>query len=137
MYNSKSYWTLFYLASSIAGCISISVFASLFGILTGINSSAIGLKICAIAAVIKLHKSIIEKNKKKHDKTGLLTKSKLYSIEVIISEALIDSNISHCEFFLINNGQKEYDDVKKKNQNALPRNILSESVLLLQSLKSP
>ena len=41
------------LASVITGCISISVFASLIGIPIGIMSSAIGLKICAIAAGIK------------------------------------------------------------------------------------
>ena len=37
------------LASTITGCISISAFASLFGISIGITSSVIGLKICAIA----------------------------------------------------------------------------------------
>ena len=35
------------------------------------------------------------KRKKKHDKTALLAKSKLYSIEVLISKALIDLVISH------------------------------------------
>ena len=33
----------------------------------------------------------------------LLAKSKLNSIEVLISKKLIDSNISHDEFVLINN----------------------------------
>ena len=56
------------LASTITGCISISAFASLIGILIGITSSAIGLKICAITAGIKKYKSIIKKKKKKHDK---------------------------------------------------------------------
>ena len=41
------------LASVITGCASISAFASLLGIPTGITSSAIGLKICATAAAIK------------------------------------------------------------------------------------
>ena len=40
------------LASSITGCISISSFTSLFGIPIGVTSSAIGLKICAIASGI-------------------------------------------------------------------------------------
>ena len=40
------------LTSTITGCISISAFASLFGILMVITSSAIGLNICAIAAGI-------------------------------------------------------------------------------------
>ena len=78
------------LASTITGCISISAFASLLGIPIGITSSAIGLKICAITAGIKKYKSIIKKNKKKHDKMVLLAKSKLNSIEVIIFRALVD-----------------------------------------------
>ena len=40
------------LASTITGCISVSAFASLIGILIGITSSAIGLKSFAIAAGI-------------------------------------------------------------------------------------
>ena len=49
------------LASAITGCISISAFASLLGIPIGNTSSAIGLKIWAIAAGIKNYKSIIKK----------------------------------------------------------------------------
>ena len=82
--------------------VSISPFASLIGIPIGITSSAIGLKICAITAGIKKYKSIIKKKKKKHDKIVLLAKSKLSSIEVLISKALIGSNIIHGEFILIN-----------------------------------
>ena len=60
------------LASKTTGCISISAFTSLIGIPIGITSSVIGLKLCAIAAGIKKYKSIIKKNKKKHDKTVFL-----------------------------------------------------------------
>ena len=56
------------LASSITGYISISAFASLIGISIGIANSEIGLKICAMTAGIKKYKSIIKKDKKKHDK---------------------------------------------------------------------
>ena len=38
------------LTSTTTGCISISAFASLVGIPIGTTSSAIGLKICALAA---------------------------------------------------------------------------------------
>ena len=72
----------FILASTITGCISISAFASLIGIPRGIAISVIGLKICAIAARIKNRKSVIKKNKNKHDKIVLLAKSKLNKIEV-------------------------------------------------------
>ena len=82
------------LASTITGCISISVFASLAGIPIGITSSAIGLKICAITAGIKKYKSIIKEKKKKHNKIVLFAKSKLNSIEALISKALSDSLIN-------------------------------------------
>ena len=42
----------------------------------------------------------------------LLAKSKLNSIEVLISEDLIDSNISQDEFHLINNVLKKDDEMK-------------------------
>ena len=71
------------LGYTITGCVSISSFASLVGIPIGIINSAIGLKYCAITAGIKKYKSIIKKKtKKKHDKTVLLAKSKLKSIEI-------------------------------------------------------
>ena len=51
------------LASTIDGCISISAFSSLTSIPIVITSSAIWLKICAIAAGLKKYKSTV-KNKK-------------------------------------------------------------------------
>ena len=63
---------------------------------------------------IKKCKSIIKKNKKKHVKTVLLAKSKLVRIKVLISKSIIDSNISHDEFVLINNMLREYDYVKER-----------------------
>ena len=86
----------------------------MLGICIGITSSSIGLKICTTTAGIKKYKSIIKKKKKKHDKIVLLPKLKRNSMEVIISEALIDSNISHDEFVLINNVLKEYDNIKEE-----------------------
>ena len=57
------------LALTITGCISISAFTSLLGIPIRFMSSAIRLKICAIAAGIKTYKSIIKKKRSmKHDK---------------------------------------------------------------------
>ena len=47
----------------------------------------------------------------------MLVSSKLNSIEVLISKALIDSNISHDEFVLISNVLKEYDDMQEEMKN--------------------
>ena len=104
--------------SAITGCVPISTFASLVGIPIGIISSAIGLKFCVATAGIRRHKSIIKKKKKEHDKVVLLPKSKLNSIEVLISKALIDSNISHDKFILINNVLKEFYDMKEEIENS-------------------
>ena len=64
------------------GCVSVSAFSSLVAIpiILGITSSALGMKICAIAIGIKKYKSIIKKEKKKHDKIVLLGKDKLNTI---------------------------------------------------------
>ena len=106
------------LASTITGCISISAFIFLIGIPIGITSSSIGLKICVITEVIKKHKSIIKKKKKKHDKIILLGKSKLISIEVLISKSLINSVVTHDEFVLINKVLKEYEEIKEEIKNS-------------------
>ena len=47
----------------------------------------------------------------------LLAKSKLNKIEVLISKALIDLNISRDEFVLINNVLKEYIKMKEEIKN--------------------
>ena len=71
------------------------------------------LKICIIIAGIKKHKSIIKKKKKMHDKIVSLAKTKLNTLEVLIFKALIDSNISHEEFFSVIGVLKEYNNMKE------------------------
>ena len=48
----------------------------------------------------------------------MLAKSKLNSIEVLTYKALIDSNIGHDEFTLINNVLKEFYDMKEEIKNS-------------------
>ena len=108
---------LLILVSTVAGCVSISTFTSLVGIPIGITSSAIRLKICVIISGIKKYKSIIKKKKKKHDKILSLAKSKLNSVQILISKALIDSNTTHNEFVFKNNVPKEFDDMKEEIKN--------------------
>ena len=96
--------------STITGCVYISALTSLVGIPIGITSFAVGLKICAITAGIKKYKSIVKKKKKKYDQTVLSAKSKLNSIEVLISKALTDSNTSMTQdlVYFINRLRKEF-----------------------------
>ena len=77
-------------------------------------SSGIGMKIDTIIAGIKKYKPIVKEKKKKHDKTVLLGKGNLNTIEVLISKALIDSCISHDEFVSINGVLREYYEMKEE-----------------------
>ena len=58
-----------------------------------------------------------QENKNNHEKVLLLVKTKLNSMEVLISRALIKLYILHDEFVLVNNVLKEYDGVKEEIQN--------------------
>ena len=93
---------------TVSPCVSRSAFA-LAGTHIEITSSAIELKICVITAGIKKYKSIIKKEKKKHDKIVLLAKSKLYIREFLTSKALTD------EFALTNDMLKEFYHIKEEN----------------------
>ena len=75
------------------------------------------IKNCGISARIKKYKSNIKKKEKKHDQTVLSAKAELNKIEVSISRALIDSNISHDEFVSVNDVLREYGGMKEAIKN--------------------
>ena len=60
-------------------------------------------KQCNKCRNLKKYKPKIKKKKKKHNKIVFLGKSKQESKGILISKALIDPNIRHDEFVLINN----------------------------------
>ena len=93
------------------------IFVSLVHVPVGSVSSAVGLNICAIIAGIKKYKSIIKKKKKKYHKIVLLPKTKLKTIKVVITKALIYSFINHEEFVSVNNVLREYDEEKEEIKN--------------------
>ena len=57
--------------SVVSGGVSISAFALLIGVLVGILSSAVGIKICAVTAGIKKYKSIINKAENKNSENAV------------------------------------------------------------------
>ena len=69
--------------------------------------------------------------KKRHDKIISLAKSKLNSVEVLISKALIDSNISHNEFVLINNVPKEFVDMKEEIKKSKLKLYIKQCYLIV------
>ena len=106
-------------------------FFFLIGITIGITSSARGLKIRAITAVIKKYKLIIKEKKRRHDKLILLASSKSNSIEILISKSLIDSAISYDEVDLINNVLKKDNKIKGKNYSLKTNSSLSKILIYL------
>ena len=53
-----------------------------------------------------------------HDQVVLLAKTKLNTIQVLISKVLIDSDIRHDEVVSIDNMLTEYDEEKEEIKNS-------------------
>ena len=79
----------------------------------GIASASFTLIFSLMAGIIKKILSITRNKKKKHDKIFILAKSKLNSIETLVSQALIDMEINHEELATILNERDKYEEINK------------------------
>ena len=91
---------LIVLRATSAG-VSIISFTSIIRTPVGIASASFTLSFSLTTGIAKKLLNITRKKKKKHDKILVLAKSKLNSIETLISQALIDMEVSHEEFITI------------------------------------
>ena len=82
-----------------------------------IASASFTLVFSLIAGIIKKSLSITRNKKKKHDKTLMLAKSKLNSIETLLSQAFLDMEISHEEFIAIFKEKDKYEKMKENVKN--------------------
>ena len=98
--------------SATTGAISIISFSSTIGAPVGIASASFTLIFSLSAGIIKKLLNITRNKKKKHDKILMLAKSKLNSIESLISHALNDIDITHEEFITILNEKDKYERMK-------------------------
>ena len=92
--------------------------ASVVGAPVRIASASFTLIFSLSTGIIKKLLSITRNKKKKHDKILMLAKSKLDSIENLISQALIDVEISHEEFHAIIREKQKYERMKQNLRNA-------------------
>ena len=103
-----------------SGGVSIISFTSIVGAPVGIASASFKLMFSLTTGIVKKLLSTTRKRKKKHDQILMLTKSKLSSIETLISQALIDMEVSHKEFITILKKKDKYekmkDNLKSKNE---------------------
>ena len=114
------------------GGVSIISFTSIVAAPVGIASVSLTLYLSLTTGIVKKLLNIARNKKKKHDKILMLAKSKLNSIETLISQALIDMEISHEEFITI---LKEKDKYEKMKDNLRSENEKYE-IMRLSSIKS-
>ena len=111
-YADKVFITL----SASFGTLSIASYATVVGIPAGITGASLTLIFTETTGVIKTLLNITRKKKKKHNKIIALARSKLNIIENLISQALIDFEITHEEFSKIiyekNNYEQIIDNIK-------------------------
>ena len=107
-------------------------FASIIGAPVGIASASLTLIFSLTTGIVKKLLNITRNKKKKHDKILMLAKSKLNSIEALISQALIDVDISHEKFVTI---LKEKDKYEKMKENLRSENE-EYKIMRLSSIKS-
>ena len=77
--------------NATSGGVSIISFISIVGVPVGIASASFTLIFSIAKGIIKILLKITRDKKKMHDKIFMLTKSKLNSIEILISKALNDA----------------------------------------------
>ena len=118
--------------SATSGGVCIISSASVVGAPIGIAGASFTLIFSLTTGIIKKLLSIRRNKKKKHNKILMLAKSKLNSIETLISQPLIDMGISHEEFVAI---LEERDKYEKMKENLRSENEEQE-IMRLSSVKS-
>ena len=119
--------------SATTGGVSICSFTNIVGAPVGIASASFTLIFSLSTEITKKLLNITKKKKKKHDKIFMLAKSKLNSNDTLISQALIDMDISHEEFITI---LKEKDRYEMMKDNLRSENGESNEIMRFNSKKS-
>ena len=99
---------------AITSGVSIISFTSVVGAPVGTASASFTLIFHLTTEIINILLNIARSKKKKHAKILILAKSKLNSIETLVSQGLIDLEISHEEFVSIFKEKDKYKKMKKK-----------------------
>ena len=108
--NNKIIHKNFYFITS-----TFTTFTSLVALPISITSATKAL--CDQCRNYKVWVNYWKEKKRKHDKIVLLGKTSLNTIEVLISKALINSDVSHDECVSVNNILTEYNEMKEEIKN--------------------
>ena len=104
---------IFITLSGSFGTLSIASYAAVVGIPVGIAGSSLTLIFTIGMGINKSLLKVTKKRKKKHNKIIALAKSKLNTIETLLSSALNDSRISRKEFTNIITEKNIYENIKE------------------------
>ena len=117
---------LFIMLSASFGTLSIVSHATVVRIPVGIAGASSTLIFTVTTGVVKKILKITRKKKKKHNKIITLARNKLNIIETLISQALIDFDISHEEFSKIIYEKNNYEQLKDNIRSAKSINDLNK-----------
>ena len=117
---------LFITLSASFGTLSIVSHATVVGIPVGIAGASLTVIFTVTTGVVKKILNITRKKKKKHNKIVTLARNKLNIIETLISQALIDFDISHEEFSKIIYEKNNYEQIKNNIRSAKSINGLNK-----------
>ena len=117
---------LFITLSASFGTLSIVSHATVVGIPLEIAGASLTVIFTVTTGVVKKILNITRKKKKKHNKIITLAKDKLNITETLISQALIDFDISHEEFLKIIYEKNNYEQIKDNIRSAKSINDLNK-----------
>ena len=112
--------------SASFGTLNIALHATMVGIPVGIAGASLTLIFTVTTGVVKKLLNITRKKKKKHNKIITLAKSKLNIIETLISQALIDFEISHEGFSKIIYEKNNYEQIRDNIRSVKSINDLNK-----------
>ena len=104
---------IFITLSASFGTLRIASHVTIVGIPVGITGASLTLIFTIGTGISKSLLKITRKRKKKHKKIIAIAKSKLNTIETLLSSALNDSKISHEEFSNIITEKYIYENIKE------------------------
>ena len=121
--------------SLATGSISIASSATVIGACVGMVSTSCSLACSITTGFVKKFLQTTRNKKEKHNKTVMLARSKLNTIESKISEALINNEIIHGDFMTILNEEKKYRELKESIRMMNSRRSDVEKVSLIEEGK--
>ena len=102
----------------------------------GIASAGFTIVFSLATGIIKKILKTTRNKKKKHNKIIMLAKSKLNSIEILVSKALIDMEISHEEYIAILKEKDKYEMMKENVRNVSQKLEEKQKNMRLNSVNS-